>query len=331
MQYYTAFGRALRAEFPLPELVPQEASTHWWTVRQHPAAPGPRPDGATLAGAESIYDDIHATLHRHPSGWRISVDDTGVFDWDAPSRTITCWRRPDGTDDFLHAHLLGRVLGTVLHDEGMLVLHGSAVVTPTGAIGILAPKGFGKSSLALALARAGALLLTDDTLAIELHALTSSRPHAPPQALPGICSPRLRHDTAVQLGAALGSTARADGKHVVTLPGDVRLASAGAPLAAVYLLLPASAIDGDLAAARAPLPAVSALAALAGHAKVGEMLGPGAAPDLLRRAAAVRAQVPVQGLVVTRDLGRLGEAAGLILSWHGGGSATTATAPGRPA
>jgi hypothetical protein len=352
MQHYAVFGRTLRAELPLPELVPQEASAPWWTVRQHHAAPEALPEGAILAGAERIYDDIHASLHRHPHGWRITVDDTGIFDWDASSRCITCWRRPDGTDDFLRAHLLGRVLGTALHDDGHLVLHGSAVVTPAGAIGFLAPKGFGKSSLALALARQGALLLTDDTVAIDLHAFTPSRPHvsaegastssrthagaegAPtpsrPHALPGIVSPRLLPDAAAELGAVADSNARADGKHVVTLPGDVRVASAAAPLAAVYLLLPASAIDGDRAAARAPLPAVSALAALTGHAKVGAMLGPAAAPDLLRRAAAVLAHVPVQGLVVTRNLARLTEAALEILSWHGGSLSPRPYPPTRP-
>ncbi len=292
---------------PLPELGAGGVGEATWTIRRRTEAPPAIPAASTV-GAERIYDDVRASLSRHPAGWRITVDDTGTFDWDAAARSITCWRRPDGTEDFLRAHLLGRVLGTVLHDDGYLVLHGSAVLTPSGVIGLLGPKGYGKSSLALALARAGAPLLTDDTLA------TGVTDH--PYALPGIPTTRLLPDSAAALGVELGSDERADGKRVGSLDGHMPLATEPAPLAAIYLLLPASTIDGDRAAATAPLPATSALAALTANSKVGEMLGAEAGGELLRRAAALLARVPVKGLVVTRELARLPEAAATVLSWH---------------
>lgn len=314
MLTYSAFGQGLRSEISLPELGAGGAGEATWTIRRQTEAPPAIPAASTV-GAERIYDDVYASLSRHPAGWRITVDDTGTFDWDAAARSITCWRRPDGTEDFLRAHLLGRVLGTVLHDDGYLVLHGSAVLTPAGVIGLLGPKGYGKSSLALALARAGAPLLTDDTLVIDV-ARPNARTSERPLALPGVTSTRLLPDSAAALGVQVGQDERADGKRAGSLGGDIPLATQSAPLAAIYLLLPASSIEDDHVAATARLPATSALAALTANSKVGEMLGPQAGGELLRRAATLLRRVPVRGLVITRDLARLPEAAATVLSWH---------------
>jgi hypothetical protein len=65
----------------------------------------------------------------------------------------------------IEVHLLGAVLSLWLERRGLLCIHSSAVVTPEGAIGFLAPSGGGKSVLAALLVRSGFPLLTDDVLA----------------------------------------------------------------------------------------------------------------------------------------------------------------------
>lgn len=313
---YSVFGRALAAGMPLPELASIGGSTAAWHVRESTAAPAPRPD-AVLAGSDPLYAGVSARLLRHAAGWRIDVEDTGVFDFDAASATVTFHRHPGGTDDFFRAHLLGRVLATVLHDDGWFVAHASAVALGHGAVAFCAPKHSGKTTLALALAQAGGGLLTDDALPLE-------RMPAGVRAWPGVHSARMRHDTLERIGSGTVSGERADGKLVVTgLAGEL-LATAAVPLAAVYVLVPAESIVGDAAVDRRQLPAPVAAAALAGQAKIARMLGPGAQPDLLRRAVAIAEAVPVYRLAVLRDYDRLPAVVEAIAGWHGGPVRSTA-------
>jgi hypothetical protein len=308
--HYAAYGRALDSAIALPELEAVPAAPPHWRVCLA-AGPAPAlPPGARTTGAEALYDGVRAALARVEGGWRITVDDTGTFDWDAARRTVTCRRFAHGTDDFLRAHLLGRVLATTLHDDGDVLLHASAVVTAAGAVAFVAPKGWGKSTLALALANAGAPLLTDDTLPVS--------PGTPPVAWPGLHSLRLHDDAVAALGAAATDVARDDGKRLARPAARVPLAREPVPLAALHLLLPAAAIDGGAVAARVPLAPTQALAGVLGNARSGEMLGADGQPELLRRVAALARAVPVAGLVVARDLARMPEVAALVLGWHGG-------------
>mgnify|MGYP000205517968 CR=1 FL=1 len=303
---YLAFGGILRSELPLPELEPSAAGAPSWTVRL--AAPHTLEPDFTAAGSEVVYDDVHARLWRAGLRWRVEVDDTGSYDWDPATREIACAARADATDDFIRGHLLGRVLATCLHDEGLLVLHGSAVTIAGGAIAFLAPKGSGKSTLAAMLVAAGAQLLTDDALAVE--------PDEPVRARPGVHSFRLRADTMELTGSTANSDPREDGKFLVGAPRSV--AREPVPLKAIYLLAPVRWISEERAVARVPLAKPTALAALVGHTKIGAMLGPQAAPELLRRAAAVSQRVPVERLLVVREVDALPAVVAQILDWHGG-------------
>lgn len=309
MPCYPVYGALLESTMPLPELVETAPGPAHWSFRTDTRAPGTRP-GIEL-GADLIYGECHARLSRHDAGHRIAVDDTGVFDLSEDRRTVVWYHRADAWPEFVRAHLLNRVLGTALFLDGLLPLHASAVTTAEGTIAFLAPKGFGKSTLALALHSLGAGFVSDDTLPVD--------PGDPVVVRPGIPSARVREDALRILGVAPGTGTERDGKRLLTFAPTTRARDA-LRLRALYLLDPSAATDepGHLDVERRPLaPALSAISVIA-HVKIGRMLGPVAARPMLARAAQVLRSVPVFSLRVPRSLDLLRPTAERVLSWHGG-------------
>ncbi len=314
MHWYRVYGQRLASELEFPEMRAAEPGEAAWTFRVAPGTIAP-PDqsAALLLGSQPLYQGCAARLYQSESGWRIVVDDTGVYDLTDRGSTITWHPFADSTLDFARAHLFGRVLATAMHFKGLLVLHGSAVAYPDGAVVFLAPKHTGKSTLALALTLGGARLISDDSISVEFQAR--------PMVAPGVQSLRLLGDAAERLMGALPSEQRSDGKYILNdLPAD-RLEDRQVPLVAVYLLAAAERINDNEPVVRLPLPPPIAAASMVGQGKISEMLGPGQAPELLRRAARLTSLVPVYRLPVLRDLSRMHEVVEKISSWHGQPSA----------
>lgn len=314
MHHYQAYGECLASELPFPELREASVSPPRWTFQTRPeAALSPSPAGELL-GAQEIYPACHARLRREGPDLSISVDDTGRYLLADGGRSITFWPVPGATDDYMRAHLLGRVLATAMHFDGALVLHGSAVAYPAGAVLFLAPKHSGKSTLALALTVSGARLISDDTIAVTN--LDAERP----LVRPGIHSLRLFPDSAGRLLGRAEGPQRDDGKQLVSSLPPQQREEETVPLAAVYFLVPAESIAGGVAIGRRPLPQPVAAAAMVGQGKISEMLGLSQAPLLLRRAARVASRVPAWQLAVHRDLSRLPEVVAQVGAWHGAGA-----------
>lgn len=309
---YFVYGAGLHSTMPFPELQEARDIAASWDFSAVGQLP-PMRDAIEL-GADNIYGDVHARLFRHADGHRITVDDTGDFDLAEGGRCLQWQRREESWPDFVRAHLLGRVLATAMFHEGWLPLHGSAVVLQEGAVAFLAPKGFGKSSLALALTQLGARLLTDDTLPVQ-----PVGPSGEPLAWPGVHSLRVHDDAVEALGADVHGHATREGKLLVTgIPAD-RRASLPVPLRAVYLLDPRLPGSGaEVAATRTRLPALQAAVGIVAHVKIGRMLGPSGAAAMLTRSAAVTRSVPVYRLSATRDLALLETVAATVMAWHGG-------------
>ncbi|HEX3157796.1 MAG TPA: hypothetical protein VHQ45_04740 [Gemmatimonadaceae bacterium] len=314
---YAAFGGRLRSALPFAELRAEAgdagAVEYSWTLAGAP--PAPRPADAEACGTARYAGGVTMRLWRHASGFWLETDDVGSYAvLDAGRRTV--WMRDvsQARDERAAAlarfDVLGRVLPLALHEAGCVCLHGSGVTLGGGAIALVAPKGNGKSTLALALARAGAGLLSDDVLPVDLRGPA-------PRLRPGVHAVRLWADSARQLEAAPGEHATGDRKLALPPLPDALLATAPAPLDAVYLLEPGAA-DAPESAARERLPSAYAAAALAAHATNARLLRGAEAPVVLARCARVADGVPVYRLRVARDFARLADAVTIVRRWHGG-------------
>lgn len=301
MSDYLIYGGRLRSSVALPGPAPRSAARPDWTLRVSRRLDAMRSPRAL--GQERVEDGVNVRLFRHEGGFRLCYDDTGDFDVSRDGRRVR-WRPPGSVEaTAVQADVTGRVLPLALHASGVLALHGSAVAVDGKALIFVGPKFSGKSTLAYALARAGAGLLTDDVA-----------PLVPGEAallLPGTPSVRLWPDSAAQLaGRPKGGRVKVE----IGAPAGVR---AGKPVPAgmVYVVAP---VDSDAVEAtrRTRLPGPSAALALVAHARLGALLRGDEAGRLLAMASAVARVTPAYVLEVAWDLERLPDAARRILEWH---------------
>jgi len=307
---YRVFGRRLRSELEIPELPADPDGPEDWTLHVLPAVAGP-PHESQLLGQDEVDTGINVRLFASPSSLWLHFDDTGCFEIAREGTTIR-WYAPSAEVAHLaHLDILGRVLATALHAQGMLCLHGSGVCVGDQAIGFLAPKFHGKSTTALALVRAGARLVTDDTLVVK--------PGIPAMAHPGVHVARLWPDSADRLiddPAARAGKQRA--KHDVTdLPEGQRM-QRPSPLAALYLLSPVKPAPDRPSVERTQLDPMRAALALVGHGKLTALFGGVQGANTLERAIEVARSVPVYQLAIVRDFAKLDHVVSLIGEWHGG-------------
>ncbi len=101
-----------------------------------------------------------------PGEFLLQLDDIAHF-WVCEGERITFARSPQATDADVQVFLLGSAFGALLHQRGMLPLHGSSVATPEGVVAFVGYSGHGKSTLARAFANRGYPVLSDDVCAIS--------------------------------------------------------------------------------------------------------------------------------------------------------------------
>ena len=306
MPDYSVYGGSLRSEIPFPSLPPGRGAPQW---KLRLARGEPLPVALDPLGEDRVDDATRVRLFRHSNGFRLSYDDTGDFDVDATGTQIDWYATSDASPEAVQLDVLGRVIPTAMHAAGALCLHGSAVALGDGAVAFLAPKRHGKSTLAHALVRAGARVVTDDVVALDLQ--------PEPRMRPGVPQLRLMRDAARHLGGGDDAPAGAGGK-VVIEPGSRSLARASLPVAALYLLRPTRPDMATEGAERTPLAGVAAAMALLPQARLAPLLGKSEASVLLDRAVRLAAVVPVYTLRVARDLGRLDDVVARLLAWHDG-------------
>lgn len=159
MPTYASYGVCLDSELPLDLPGSASSSSPDVTVRLGPV-PRPPPD---------LCQDVDGCWRATPDEMFYFWSDVGAFCVDGTSR-ITLDPNSQVAESLLRLVVQGRLLAAVLHARGRLVLHGSAVAGPRGALGVVAHSGTGKSTTAAALIKAGHDLLADDILTVDLAA-----------------------------------------------------------------------------------------------------------------------------------------------------------------
>lgn len=308
MHRYSLYGLNLASELEFPQLQSSNGNERAdWTlrVRESPA----QLTDAVLLGEERIQH-IGNRLWRHSEGYRMEYDDTGMFDVSADGHDLYWFGSADVDADLRFVDFSGRVLAIALHLMGKLTLHGSAAVLGDQGIAFLAPKGSGKSTIAMSLAAAGGRLASDDMVTLE--------PGEPVEAWPGPASLRLWRHTADALGLDyLTQTIGAGAKQTLSqLPSEMVM-SDPFRLSAIYILTPVTGEGSDPAVERILLDPMSAALALVPNNKIGSLFDATDSAIVLKRIASITKTVPVYQLRVLRDFARLTEVVEQMFVWHG--------------
>lgn len=303
MTCYEVFGGVLQSDIEFPELPTSERDRPDWTLRRRESLV-PLSD-PVLVGTEELAGGVAARLERGRDRFRLRFDDTGSFDIARNGARIDWSPLPGATPAVVRADVLGRVLSVALHAAGDLCLHASAAAIDGKAVVLVGRRGYGKSTLTMALVASGARLIADDTVRLS---------GAPPRTAVAVPSLRLREDVAARFG--VHAEAEIGDKVIVR---DAAVApERWLPLHALYVLVPRPSDAAPALIRRDRLGALDATLALVRHGKIAPLLGGEEAANVLPRASAVTSAVPVFALEVARDLSRVGDAARVLAAWHGG-------------
>jgi hypothetical protein len=307
---YSAFGGVLRSEIEFPELEIAGGGTRPdWTLLVERSRPSPR--GLTPLGERQVGAERYR-LWRAPEGLRLEHSHAGTFDLSGDGRCIRWYHERQAMPELVRNIVLGPAIALALELAGFLCLHGSAVSLGGRAAAFLAPKYFGKSTLATALTAAGGGLLGDDLLVVSA---------GPPATVrPGVASVRLWADAAAALPLdAISKTLISGVKTTVTGFRDDALARTPTAFGDIYLLSPVMGDAASTPVSRTRLSPVEGAIALARHTKLPDSLvGLRAAGSQLATAAKVAATVPVWRLHVVRDMSRLEVIVRQLIEWSFG-------------
>jgi hypothetical protein len=177
---YSAYGLNIESEIDLPELSPCQA--------------GP-PDVVIRFGhVDSFEPNITGRNHRADfDEVCFSYDDVGRIRVRGGAE-IVIDLVPDAYGCLVRVCLLGPALAALLHQRGLLVLHGSAITIGGIAAAFLGAKGWGKSTLAAYMQARGHDFLADDVVAVKADHTASV------QLIPGFPHVKLWPDSATFLG-----------------------------------------------------------------------------------------------------------------------------------
>lgn len=220
MYDYTAYGQTIQSTVELPELpTVDDASTPDVVVRREGLAPVP----------ESVDGTGGRRIDASPDRCRLSYDSIGTFLVEDGDRILFDPASPAVVEQKVLRRLVeNEMLGLILHQRGLLVLHASAVSVDGDAAVFLGPRGAGKSTTAAAFHTQGHTVLEDDVVGIRFD-------RDRPTVVPGVPQLRLLPDAAEALGVEDTVTYDDDGgsekgyRQLRSVPEE-------APLAACYVL-----------------------------------------------------------------------------------------------
>lgn len=166
MPTYSLCNAALESDLAFPELEAVECSEPDFRFTLCPFSVGA--GDCEWMHTWSLPDGTSwLLLGRSASGYLLRFPELADFSVSPHAKEIHCYAAPDTPESTIRHLLLDQVMPLLLSREGHLVLHGSAVSTPKGAIAFVGNTGSGKSTLAASFSRAGIAVLTDDCLLLR--------------------------------------------------------------------------------------------------------------------------------------------------------------------
>jgi hypothetical protein len=206
---------------------------------------------------------------------------------------------PGADDALVRLNLLHLAFGMLLHQRGLLALHGSVVAVGRGAVVFLGFSGDGKSTTAAALVRRGHALVADDVAAIQVDTTDA------PRVWPAYPQLRLLPDSLASLGGTIGKHASSTEKRA-----DYRVDQfTTGPLALGRIYVLAYGEENEIQ----PLRTAAACGEFLRHSFVAGILKiTGTAPTHFHGCARLAQDVPVARLVRRRSLAELDQLAEMI-------------------
>lgn len=163
---YALHGLVVASEVSLDALVSHNDSPEV-TIRmgERRAVPDKAPGGDVIAALE--LPGAASSLTAQEGGYTVRINNLCDFEIDGRLAEMTVHLAPH-QDDEAASLLAGGALAALMALRGITVLHASAVEMPEGAVAFVANSGGGKSTVAAICCAAGARLVSDDVLRVEV-------------------------------------------------------------------------------------------------------------------------------------------------------------------
>jgi hypothetical protein len=215
---YKAFGLSVQSDILLPELVVTNAKPN------------------IFIGFGDVPDQFENPAFSAPN-FQVSPDKfllkiEGVAKYLVEyGNKITIDRGEGGSDDEIRLYLLGSAFGALIHQRGLLPMHGSSIIFDNKAIIFSGRSGAGKSTLAAGFVKRGFKLLADDVSVVTPYETGELIVH------PGYPQMKLWNDSLEKLGHQPKPLRRIrSGLKKYALPMGVEFYSEPAPLVGIYII-----------------------------------------------------------------------------------------------
>lgn len=188
---YRAFGLNFESELPLPELEAADGTPDVFIGKG--SVPDPDVGGRTIGE--------HLQYQVEPERFLLKVEGVAGYEVAGGCRIVVEAAAPGVSAGDIRLYLLGSVFSALLHQRGLLVLHGSAVEAGGKAVIFSGTSGAGKSTTAAAFHNKGYAMVTDDVCAVQFRA------DGTPEVVPGFPQLKLWADSMDKLNVDKGSAA----------------------------------------------------------------------------------------------------------------------------